>query len=72
MVLMEEHMKHSDVFGGILHILTEFSCFIKYTVQYILSFFRDSTAPSGPSLPNYRGFTTTLRRTTHDMIPLDE
>jgi hypothetical protein len=31
-----------------------------------------ATAPSGPGLPHYRGFTITLRHTTLGRTPLDE
>jgi hypothetical protein len=35
-------------------------------------FLHRATAPSGPEPPYYRGFTITLRNTTHAGIPLDE
>jgi hypothetical protein len=35
-------------------------------------FFHGATAPSGPGLPHYRGFTITLRHTTIGRTPLDE
>jgi hypothetical protein len=35
-------------------------------------FFHDTTAPSGPGPPHYRGFTIKLRHTTLGRTPLDE
>jgi len=46
-----------------------------YTISFpswVRVFFYGATAPGGPGLPQYRGFTITLRHTTLVMTPLDE
>jgi len=44
----------------------------KYTVYFLIFFYHDATAPSGPRPTYYRGFMITLRHTTLGRTPLDE
>jgi hypothetical protein len=50
--------------------------FDKSTLQFRIClrnfFFHDATAPGGPGLPHYRGFTFKLRHTTLGRTTLDE
>jgi hypothetical protein len=62
---------HHRSFCGILLYHT-FLYTISFPSWVHVFFFYGATTPGGPGLPQYRGFTITLRHTTLSMTPPDE